>query len=356
MTTLSDVHRVVLAKSSIFCGPIEVSVVNFVAPNAFPRNFFYRGCTEHCEDDSICKVSIEGPRPKQCLHNASGSRNIAEFFRFEVVLMDESLMPLYGKPTIRACIWDAAWNLLHISAPTLAGMGALEQVLYVQDCFKHLPRCTVTIRVTNGAAHIQDLEIVNTTSILPKLSERSINSTSGRPCIGSEPRGTPAARTPPATRLSKPVVSSPMSPSVSSPLPHEYRTPASSGSQQSSDIDSGLDEEAEDDSGTITTVVRRLASAFSSSHELLQARAVFLSTGGHTREPPTTEAVVALPLPNKPTEAKVPLPLPKRPTLRPWKAGLSLKEPDSDLSDVSDFEPQPKRRARPMEKAPTGFK
>ncbi|CAM6102228.1 unnamed protein product [Calypogeia fissa] len=104
MTTLSDVHRAVLAKSSIFAGPMEVSVVNFVAPNAFPRKFFYRSCTQRCDDDSICKVSIEGPRPKQCLHNASSSRNIAEFFRFEVVLMDESLMPLYGKPTIRACI------------------------------------------------------------------------------------------------------------------------------------------------------------------------------------------------------------------------------------------------------------
>ncbi|CAM6122511.1 unnamed protein product [Calypogeia fissa] len=119
------------------------------------------------------------------------------------------------------------------------------------------------------------MENVNTTSILPQLSERSYNSTPGRPRIGSQPRVSPAARTPPATHLSKPVVSNPMSPSVSSPLPHEYRTPASSGteaSQQSSDIDSGLDKEAEDDSGTIATVVRRLASAFSSSHDVYSSR------------------------------------------------------------------------------------
>ncbi|CAM6084208.1 unnamed protein product [Calypogeia fissa] len=189
--------------------------------------------------------------------------------------MDDSLMPLYGKPTIRACIWDAAWNLLHISAPTLAGMGPLDQVLYVQDCFKHLPRCTVTMRMTHGASDIQEMEIVNTTSILPQLSERSNNSMSGHPRIGSHPRGTPAAQTPPATRLSNPVVSNPTSPSVCSPLPHEYKTPTSSGteaSQQSSDFDSRVDEEADDDSGTIATVVHKLASAFSSSKDVYSSR------------------------------------------------------------------------------------
>ncbi|CAM6114365.1 unnamed protein product [Calypogeia fissa] len=154
MATLSDVHRAVLAKANTFVGPMEVSVVGFLAPNSFPRKFFYRGCTERCDDDTVCKVSIEGPRPKQCIHNAFGDRNVAEFFRFELVILDETLMSAYGKPTLRACIWEAAWNILHISAPTLAGMGSLEQLLYVQDCFKHLPRCNVTIRVSQGAAHI----------------------------------------------------------------------------------------------------------------------------------------------------------------------------------------------------------
>ncbi|CAM6088735.1 unnamed protein product [Calypogeia fissa] len=130
------------------------------------------------------------------------------------------------------------------------------------------------MRVTHGAAHIQEMEIVNTTSILPQLSEHSNNSTSGRPRIGSTPRPTPAARTPHATRLPNPIVPNPMSPTVCSPLPHEYKTPASSGTEasQSSDFDSGVDEEVDDDSGTIATVVRRLASAFSSSLDVYSSR------------------------------------------------------------------------------------
>ncbi|CAM6098398.1 unnamed protein product [Calypogeia fissa] len=274
MASLSDVHRAVLAKATNYVGPMEVSIVAFVAPNPFPRKFFYRSCTERCEDNSVCKVSIEGPRPKQCTHNALGNRNIAEFFRFELVLMDDTLMFAYGKPTLCACIWDAAWNLLHISAPTLAGMGSLEQLLYVEDCLKHLPCCNVTIRVNQGVAHIQELEIVNTTSILPQLTVWPNTITPGRPRLGSQP----AARTTPTaahvSRSRTPSAPNPRTPSdASSPLPHQYSTPAS---QQSSDFSSGVEEEDKvdvvADSGSIATVVRRLASAFSSSLDVYSSR------------------------------------------------------------------------------------
>ncbi|CAM6111190.1 unnamed protein product [Calypogeia fissa] len=106
--------------------------------------------------------------------------------------------------------------------------------------------------------------------MLPQLIVWPTTITSGHPRIGSQPRGTPAARTPPiATRVSSSKTAfalNPRTPSSSSPLAHEYTTPTS---QQSSDFSSGVEEEddtdAVADSGSIATAVCRLASAFSSS-------------------------------------------------------------------------------------------
>ncbi|CAM6088052.1 unnamed protein product [Calypogeia fissa] len=85
MTSLSDVHRCVLAKDTMFFGPLEVAIVNFVAPNPFPRKFVYRGCS-HRTDKGVCKVSIEGPRPSLCKHEAKANGIVAWLYCFEMVL------------------------------------------------------------------------------------------------------------------------------------------------------------------------------------------------------------------------------------------------------------------------------
>ncbi|CAM6128185.1 unnamed protein product [Calypogeia fissa] len=172
--------------------------------------------------------------------------------------------------------------------------------------------------------------------------------TAGRPRLGSQ-KGTPAARTPPlASRVSSsrtppashPRTSNPRTPSASSPLPHEYTTPAS---EQSSDMSSGIEEEDEfdaaaADSGSIATV-------------LLEAPA-WLRNGGHTQQPALGLPEAALSQRNKepftipPEEIAVTPPNKRR--LRPRQTGLSLKEPDFDISDVEDYPAQPKPRSGNM--------
>ncbi|CAM6114363.1 unnamed protein product [Calypogeia fissa] len=108
---------------------------------------------------------------------------------------------------------------------------------------------------------------------------------------------------------------------------------------------SGIEEEDEfdaaaADSGSIATVVRRLASAFSSSLDLLEAPAQ-LRNGGHTQQPALGLPEAALSQRNKepftipPEEIAVTPPNKRRLRLR--QTGLSLKEPDSDISDVEDY-------------------
>ncbi|CAM6120950.1 unnamed protein product [Calypogeia fissa] len=102
MTSLSDIHRAVLAEDTNFFGPLDVAIVNFVATHPFPRTFTYRGCTQRTRH-GVCKVSIEGPRPTLCHHEAEANDLIKLMYRFEVVLFDETLMGNYGKPTYSPC-------------------------------------------------------------------------------------------------------------------------------------------------------------------------------------------------------------------------------------------------------------
>ncbi|CAM6123846.1 unnamed protein product [Calypogeia fissa] len=105
----------------------------------------------------------------------------------------------------------------------------------------------------------------------------------------------------------------------------------------SSGIEEEDDEHAAADSGSIATV-------------LIEAWAL-LRNGAHTQHPAVGPPQAALSPPNKQPSmiaGEVVVTPPNKQRLRPRKTGLLLKEPDTDISDVSDCEPQAKPRLRKM--------
>ncbi|CAM6092283.1 unnamed protein product [Calypogeia fissa] len=86
MASLSDIHRAVLAEDTWFFGPLDVSIVNFVATNPFPRTFVYRGCTKRTKN-GLCKVSIEGPRPTLCKHEAEAKGLVKYMYRLRLLYL-----------------------------------------------------------------------------------------------------------------------------------------------------------------------------------------------------------------------------------------------------------------------------
>ncbi|CAM6121214.1 unnamed protein product [Calypogeia fissa] len=126
MATLSDVHGAVLAEETLYLGPMEVSLVNFSAPSPFPRRFLYRGCTIRT-DSGIYKVNVEAQIDRRCHHNSLFNGTYVHYYRFDLVLTDDTLMKNYGKPALMATVWEAASDLLQMSPTTFAAMGELEQ-------------------------------------------------------------------------------------------------------------------------------------------------------------------------------------------------------------------------------------
>ncbi|CAM6092284.1 unnamed protein product [Calypogeia fissa] len=150
----------------------------------------------------------------------------------------------YGKPTLRATIWEAAKDLLHMSPEEFGELSELDQYLRVHDSLKHMPRCSVIVRVNQGSVHINDLIIVSNSSVLPVCHRWSSRGTPGHERIGSSPQATGIATLPwtPSRHIAASKVLQ-----ASSSVVHE-----------------GVDGE---DPETIALVVKRLADAFSSSLE-----------------------------------------------------------------------------------------
>ncbi|CAM6100774.1 unnamed protein product [Calypogeia fissa] len=189
MASLSDIHRAILVEDTWFFGPLDVSIVNFVAMNPFPRTFVYQGCTKRTKN-GLYKVSIEGPRPTLCKHEAEAKDLVKYMYHFQIVVFDETLMGNYGKPTLRATIWEAAKDLLLMSLEEFGELSEFDRYLRVHDSLKYIPRCSVTVRVNQGSMHINDLIIVSNNSVLPVCHRWSSTGTPGRERIGSSPQAT----------------------------------------------------------------------------------------------------------------------------------------------------------------------
>ncbi|CAM6103377.1 unnamed protein product [Calypogeia fissa] len=156
MTTLADLQCAILAEGSGWVGPITLHVVNFIASNPFPRKFVYRGCSVRGKR-GICKTSVEATSVKRCGHNSLANGTYLEYYCFQLVLMDPSLQSVYGVPTMRVSIWDAARALLGMSAASFASLDEIAQFQYVQNTLKEAPYCNVSFRVVGGVVSIQEL-------------------------------------------------------------------------------------------------------------------------------------------------------------------------------------------------------
>ncbi|CAM6089531.1 unnamed protein product [Calypogeia fissa] len=268
MASLSDVQQAVLAKDSLYVGPIRVYAVNFIASNPFPRKFVYRGCTAKGKY-GLCRHSIEGPPIKHCGHHALANGTFLEMFRFQLVLMDATLLVTYGVPTMRVLFWEGAREFLGLSAPAFASMDEIDQFELVHNMVKEVPLCSASFRVFKGVLSLQELEIVHKTTTLvetmtwstpstPSWARTPTASSTGVPAISpartpyhdARSELTPHPRTPSDRRVPHTVT-----PSVQ---PSHNIAPSSSNPDT---IEDGDDQEE----NTMSSVVRRLAEALTLS-------------------------------------------------------------------------------------------
>lgn len=263
--SLSEVQQALLTGCSSTFGPMDVRLLNFVAKNPQPKKFTYRGCNEKTRT-GICKVSIEGPPHSHCLHDAADA--IEHFFRFEVVLSDDTLQPSFGRFALRACIWDAAAVFLNMPASTFAKLDPLSQIYVVHEATKDAPLCTVWLRVNSGQAHVQDLEVLETTTVLhhkAMWSPRTPRRGSARlkePVTPKELNST-APRKKVLERTSM------------TPSPQVFNVTQSQSTVDTREIGSSEVRHSVPDTSThssIGNVVKRLADAFSSSLDMYLSR------------------------------------------------------------------------------------
>lgn len=101
---------------------------------------------------------------KRCLHD--GKDFFEHFYRFDVCLSDESLQSTFSCIALRSSIWEAAAELLNMSATAFAKLNPNAQMCIVHEATTNLPICFVMLRVQCGQVHVQTIEVIQTTSVL----------------------------------------------------------------------------------------------------------------------------------------------------------------------------------------------
>ncbi|CAM6096920.1 unnamed protein product [Calypogeia fissa] len=261
MASLSDVQQAVLAKDSLYVGPIRVHVVNFIASNPFPRKFFYHGCIAKGKY-GLCRQSVEGPPLKHYAHHALVNGTFLEMFCFQLVLMDSTLLVTYGVPTMRLCFWEGAREFLGLSAPAFASMDEIDQFELVHNMVKEVPLCNASFRVFKGVLLLQELQIVQKSTTLVETLTWSTPSTptwartpSNATSIGVTP--SPSARTPYHDSRSD------LTPHPRTPSDRHVGNTATPSVNPQSNYSSTNDDE--DEQNIMSSVVRSLAEALTLS-------------------------------------------------------------------------------------------
>ena len=120
---LADVLVNNAERSTELIGPINAYVMNFRADHAFPRKFYYDGCTVPRGNTGLfCAKSVDGHG--RCTHDSRSKGKVRAMWRFHLLLMDQS-----GCVPVFAQIFDsAATELLGISAERFKDLPHLEQM------------------------------------------------------------------------------------------------------------------------------------------------------------------------------------------------------------------------------------
>ncbi|CAM6082296.1 unnamed protein product [Calypogeia fissa] len=139
-TSLAEVEDFRAAGKTVTFDPSLVWLVNYDAPNPYPRKFTYSSCPFRYKSGRVCGKSLEFS-PK-CDHDLPASVS----FRFHVQMIDA----IYGGISpISAQVWDVGNSLFECSAVEFAERDELQQIDYAHSILHKSPRAKVRLSASN---------------------------------------------------------------------------------------------------------------------------------------------------------------------------------------------------------------
>lgn len=161
-TTLADVEQSRCRGKTETFPPAIAWVVNYVAPNPWPRKFIYSSCPHRYRTGRICGKSLEyGPK---CDHMVPGRHA----FRFHIVICDA----IHGAvPPLTVQIWDCASILLGCTAHDLSLRSETQQVAFLQSVSQECFQVRINLSVADREVKVQHITLVDAhpVPILPPI-------------------------------------------------------------------------------------------------------------------------------------------------------------------------------------------
>jgi hypothetical protein len=152
-TALSEVEDSRVAEIQVNFAPSLVRIVNFVAPNDFPRKFVYKACPFRLRDTGmLCLKSLEFG--SKCGHQ------LPPIMRYRFLLrIAEAAYPTVMEP-ICAQIWDVGSLLLDCPADDFFTAPEIEQLLYLAEITQCCTRVSVSLTTKDGFIKIQHISFL----------------------------------------------------------------------------------------------------------------------------------------------------------------------------------------------------
>jgi hypothetical protein len=173
-TSLAEVEEMRSSGKSVVFAPASVLVVNFIAPNPYPRRFMYLSCPYRHKSGKLCAKSLE--RGPKCDH----SLQPVPAYRFHICISDAAHS---GGAPMSIQMWDVASILLHTSPSKFSMLSEVNQLLYLIEITQNFPKVKVWLSVSDFETKLHHLEF-----------------TEGRPHV---PLPTPASPLTPASKSSR---------------------------------------------------------------------------------------------------------------------------------------------------------
>lgn len=155
--SIRHVREAMEVRENVQLGPIRCFVVNFDAPQPYPKKFTYLACSRLLGTNRPCSKAIEGPY--KCDHNSLERGTWEDCYRFDVWVADGSIGP--ENPPLRIALFDAAKSLLlQKSAGDFSLQTEAVQVASVKGVIDKMPLVDVWIKVKEGRPTAETLSYV----------------------------------------------------------------------------------------------------------------------------------------------------------------------------------------------------